>query len=226
MTTLTKMTRAEWASSNPILADDEIGYEKDGYRMKVGDGVTAWADLPFAWLATVIPGANIKGDPGDPGADGAQGPPGAAGANGGAEVAAAPFSAGYTVTNAWTTIPGWQIVVPANTGPVEVGIPEGIFVNIVTGTNPAGTMFSLEARIVDEVGTPVAYNNWEIYSSAATAQTWCQQIMLAKSIANNAANKTYSVQIRNTKVGTAGCTSGLFASGQGYTDPTLRAIRR
>lgn len=247
MTTLTKKTRADWISSNPILGDDEIGYEKDTAKMKIGDGLTNWADIPYAWLATVIPGSVIKGDPGmpgpqgdpgptgDPGNTGPQGAPGAqgipgpaglAGANASAEIAAASFSAGYTVTNGWTTVPGWQVVVPANSGPVEVALVGGMLVNIVTGTNPAGTGFAYEARIVDELNAILDYSQWRIASSAATAQTWVNKLMLGKSVANNAANKTYTVQVMCSMVGTAGCTASIFASGQGFTDPTLRALRR
>lgn len=43
-------TTAEWAAKNPILAKREIGAEEmtDGrVKLKVGDGVTHWADLPY-----------------------------------------------------------------------------------------------------------------------------------------------------------------------------------
>lgn len=36
---------AEWAASNPILGDGELGYVKDTDHFKVGDGITAWNDL-------------------------------------------------------------------------------------------------------------------------------------------------------------------------------------
>lgn len=38
---------SEWTSANPILADGEVGYEKDTRKEKVGDGVTAWTSLPY-----------------------------------------------------------------------------------------------------------------------------------------------------------------------------------
>jgi hypothetical protein len=40
-------TAARWASTNPILLDGELGYESDKNRMKVGDGVRRWNDLPY-----------------------------------------------------------------------------------------------------------------------------------------------------------------------------------
>ena len=50
-------TAAEWTAANPVLADREPGVETDTGRMKVGDGVTAWASLDYA----------SKGEKGEPG---------------------------------------------------------------------------------------------------------------------------------------------------------------
>ena len=40
-------TSANWQSTNPILAEGEIGYELDTGRLKIGDGVTDWNNLPY-----------------------------------------------------------------------------------------------------------------------------------------------------------------------------------
>lgn len=37
-----------WLISNPILAEGEPGYDTDVRSMKIGDGVTRWAGLPFS----------------------------------------------------------------------------------------------------------------------------------------------------------------------------------
>ena len=37
----------EWANSNPILAQGELGIELDTGRFKIGDGVTAWNTLRY-----------------------------------------------------------------------------------------------------------------------------------------------------------------------------------
>lgn len=47
-----------WTTNNPILADGEIGIEKDTRQFKVGNGIDPWTTLPYG---------------------GIQGPPGAAG---------------------------------------------------------------------------------------------------------------------------------------------------
>lgn len=40
-------TAAQWTTANPVLADGELGYEKDTKRWKRGDGVTAWNALLY-----------------------------------------------------------------------------------------------------------------------------------------------------------------------------------
>lgn len=48
---LRRGTAAEWASVNPVLASGEPGVEVDTSKLKVGDGSTAWADLPYVGVA-------------------------------------------------------------------------------------------------------------------------------------------------------------------------------
>jgi hypothetical protein len=51
---------AEWAASNPILGDGELGLEKDTHIVKLGDGVTAWNDLPSWFILRTL--VDAKGD--------------------------------------------------------------------------------------------------------------------------------------------------------------------
>ena len=44
---LRRDTSANWASANPILLEGEPGYETDTKLRKIGDGVSAWNDLPY-----------------------------------------------------------------------------------------------------------------------------------------------------------------------------------
>lgn len=49
MTTI-KMRRASgyrWANINPVLSEGEPGFESNTGQMKIGDGETAWNDLPY-----------------------------------------------------------------------------------------------------------------------------------------------------------------------------------
>jgi hypothetical protein len=41
-------TEAEWSAANPVLMDRETGWTTDTRRVKLGDGLTAWNDLPYA----------------------------------------------------------------------------------------------------------------------------------------------------------------------------------
>ena len=42
-----RATAAQWTAANPVLAAGEIGFEFDMNALKVGDGLTAWVDLPY-----------------------------------------------------------------------------------------------------------------------------------------------------------------------------------
>ena len=44
---LKRGTAARWAEVNPILAQGEPGFVYDENRLKIGDGVTHWNDLPY-----------------------------------------------------------------------------------------------------------------------------------------------------------------------------------
>lgn len=63
--TLIKLRRGtafEWASSNPILALGEPGFEVDTVRFKVGDGVTTWNLLRYVGLdGGVVGGSGTVG---------------------------------------------------------------------------------------------------------------------------------------------------------------------
>jgi hypothetical protein len=48
---------AVWARNNPILARGEPGYVIDENRLKIGDGSTAWNDLPYVGEGQVIDAA-------------------------------------------------------------------------------------------------------------------------------------------------------------------------
>ena len=93
-------TTAEWTAENPILAEGELGTELDTNLFKIGDGATAWNDLPYAQRGltgdkgdtgatgadSIVPGpkgdTGLKGEKGDRGDTGFTGSTGTSGANG------------------------------------------------------------------------------------------------------------------------------------------------
>lgn len=116
-------TSTQWTAINSILADGELGYETDTRKIKVGDGVSLWASLPYTVdpTATGEPGPmGPQGDPGPAGADGSQGPQGNPGANGQgvpvggttgqvlAKTSAADYATGWTTpgggSDPWTKV--------------------------------------------------------------------------------------------------------------------------
>lgn len=60
-------TAAQWTSANPTLLAGEEGFETDTGKVKIGDGVTAWAALKYRWpfdpSSVAITGGVIGGMP-------------------------------------------------------------------------------------------------------------------------------------------------------------------
>lgn len=79
---------ANWTSSNPTLAEGELGLETDTGKFKVGNGVNQWTGLSYssgvagATGATGSPGATGPTGAGATGATGALGATGATGVAG------------------------------------------------------------------------------------------------------------------------------------------------
>jgi hypothetical protein len=51
---LKRGTAARWATVNPILANGEPGFVYDTNKLKIGDGVTPWNELPYIEGSTGI----------------------------------------------------------------------------------------------------------------------------------------------------------------------------
>lgn len=65
-------TEARWAELNPILEQGEPGYVYNTHKLKIGDGITPWNELPYIGEETeveeVLCGDNVSDFPiiGDP----------------------------------------------------------------------------------------------------------------------------------------------------------------
>jgi hypothetical protein len=59
---LRRGTAAEWsgADPSPILAEGEVGVETDTSKLKIGDGVTSWATLPYQGAGTVLDVSTVE----------------------------------------------------------------------------------------------------------------------------------------------------------------------
>jgi len=67
---LRRDTATNWTSSNPVLADGEIGLEQDTNKFKVGNGIDAWGVRPYGGVV------GPQGETGPQGPQGIQGVPG------------------------------------------------------------------------------------------------------------------------------------------------------
>ena len=53
---LKRGTAARWIEVNPILAQGEPGFVLDENRLKIGDGVTPWVNLPYIGESNIFSG--------------------------------------------------------------------------------------------------------------------------------------------------------------------------
>lgn len=47
---LRRDSAAAWTLANPVLADGEIGWERDTYQFKVGNGTSTWNSLAYGGI--------------------------------------------------------------------------------------------------------------------------------------------------------------------------------
>lgn len=53
-------TSANWASTNPVLSQGELGLDLTTLQYKIGDGSTAWNSLPYVTLSGSVNGLNFN----------------------------------------------------------------------------------------------------------------------------------------------------------------------
>lgn len=81
---LRRDTAANWTTSNPILADGEIGLERDTDKFKVGNGTANWSTRPYGGIVGPQGIQGIQGATGPQGIQGETGPQGIQGETGAA----------------------------------------------------------------------------------------------------------------------------------------------
>jgi hypothetical protein len=117
----------------------------------------------------------------------------------------------------------WQVQVPANSGGIDLLI-EGLIVSATTGTNVATTSQRFSVYIVDEANAQVGL--WQqVYYGTGTSQTPTFNANFGAPVDNNAADKTYRVQVQVTKQG-VNSGAGALNSGGIFPKAALKAVRR
>lgn len=53
---LRRDTALNWSTANPVLVDGEPGYDSTNDRIRVGNGVDTWSELPEFALAPLVLG--------------------------------------------------------------------------------------------------------------------------------------------------------------------------
>ena len=74
-------TAANWTKYNPLLLNGEFGFEEDTDKLKLGDGVHKWRDLPY-WTPGPTGPAGSSGTSGTSGSSGTSGTSGTSGSSG------------------------------------------------------------------------------------------------------------------------------------------------
>ncbi len=54
-------TAANWTSTDPTMADGEIGFESDTNRFKIGDGSTVWTSLAYVHPSSTMCQLSVQG---------------------------------------------------------------------------------------------------------------------------------------------------------------------
>lgn len=115
-------TAAQWTSANPVLADGELGLEKDTRLFKIGDGTTAWNALAYGGLMGPQGPQGIQGNTGATGSQGTQGTQGVPGQGvptGGAADTFLLKNTGTTYDTGWRTPAQVAALLPLATGSAQ-----------------------------------------------------------------------------------------------------------
>jgi hypothetical protein len=59
---LRRGTTDEWATANPVLAQGEPGYDLEAAVLKIGDGTSAWSDLPGYLTGAALSASYVRAD--------------------------------------------------------------------------------------------------------------------------------------------------------------------
>lgn len=105
-----------WTSTNPVLAQGEMGLELDTGFMKIGDGSTAWTSLSY-WGGSGISG--FSGFSGSTGSAGASGFSGSNGMSGFSGFSGASGSGANPKAYAMTTITQLDLSPPSGWSPIS-----------------------------------------------------------------------------------------------------------
>ena len=174
-------TASQWTTSNPVLAEGEMGVETDTLKVKIGNGTTAWTSLPY-FTQGAVGATGATGPQGPTGATGATGPTGPAGpANNltvsGVTTGTAGSSANVVVSG---TSPNQSLAftIPKGDKGDAATVAVGTVTALTAGSAPtvanSGTSGAavFNFGIPNAVGVPTGGSTGQVLSKTSTATAW------------------------------------------------------
>lgn len=141
-----RATKAQWASSNPVLAAGEIGLEVDTNKFKFGNGVSNWSEQPY-----FVDERSLDGEDGS-----------AEESKAGRELVAASRKSQFSWSGQnWVDVEGLQLRLSTTDGPAYIFLNLGLAVVNGTVDTP------LAYRILDATDQrAIAYTSFNVLGRA------------------------------------------------------------
>lgn len=208
-------TAAVWTTANPVLGLGEPGWESDTALMKVGDGSTAWNDLPYA----------NRGPAGTDGTDGTDGAPGSSDltfTDNGDGTGTISWNAGATST----TFP------LLTAGLIPVGVLPAVAVTTVTAVADEAAMLALDAQqgdvavradnstvyMLGTAGDPTVLADWIAISQPGAVASVAGKTGIVTLVANDISDATTVGKAVMAATNSANARSALGLGGASVLD--------
>ena len=213
---LRRGTSAQWYTANPSLASAEFGFESDTKLLKIGDGNTRWAQLPYYGPSGPAGSTGVQGATGIAGATGVQGATGPRGTTGPQGDPGGPTGVTGPTGPRGPTGPTGPTGPLGPTGPTG---PSGV-IGITGATGPIGlpgpTGVMGPTGITGPTGAVTIYNIYITYNavSATAAANWAMSSI-------NSSELPPSITAQITDYSPGGGTITLTSTNAAITAPTL-----
>ena len=160
---LRRGTTANWSSSNPTLAEGEIGIETDSNKLKIGNGTQSWNNLSYGGLQGIQGTTGTQGITGTQGTTGSQGTQGTQGVQGTQGIQGGfAFGLGTGVQGFLTTPTSANLATAltdeTGTGAVVFGTGPTISNLTLTGTLTAGAAAGTSGQVLSSTGSGVQWS--------------------------------------------------------------------
>lgn len=173
-----RATKAQWASSNPVLAAGEIGLEVDTNKFKFGNGVSNWSEQPY-----FVDERSLDGEDGS-----------AEESKAGRELVAASRKSQFSWSGQnWVDVEGLQLRLSTTDGPAYIFLNLGLA--IVNGTVDAAMAY----RIVDSTtGRVVAFTSFNVPGRPEQGMNTTLFPLLSGRIPNGTIDHRFVAQVQAT----------------------------